>query len=393
MSTKIVITGTGAVTPLGTGTETYWNAVVSGVCGIDEIRRIDSSELPVHRAGEVKDFDPRDFMPKPLSLDLEPYAQYAYASAVQAAAESGLDTHSSGVGVVMGTALHGIDIINRTQGADPKLLTKCMGNIAASQFAIKHGISGPCMDVSTACSSGGDAVTLAAMFLETGRAQAMVVMAGEAAICPSAVRSLGVSRALSPVGESRPFSADRTGFVMGEGGGALVLETEEHAKARGARVLGRLMGCANNTDGFHPVSPRPDGSMAAACMRIALERAGLRPEDIGYVNAHGTATLKGDAAESKAIRLAFGDLPVPVSSTKGATGHMMAAGGITELIACLQAVRTGILPVNLGYDAPDPECPLNIVTAENCRREISFAMSNSLGFGGQNSCLIVGRPD
>ncbi len=398
---KIVITGTGAVTPLGTGTEAFWAGLVSGRCGIGEIQSFDASNLPIRWAGEVKGFSPKDYMPNPLVLDTAPFARYAIAAAVMAVEESGLDTDSDRVGVVMGTALHGMDYLSRAQqqldeggkGGDPKLMTKYMGNMAAAQFAIRRGIRGPSLTVGTACSSGGDAVTMGALLLKGGMADAVVVMAGEGAICPQAILSLHKTRALSPLGESRPFSADRSGFVLGEGGGALVLETEDHAKARGARLLARLLGWGNNTDAYHPVSPRPDGAQAAACMGLALREAGLSPSDIGYINAHGTATRKGDEAEAAAIRAVFGAEVPSVSSTKGATGHMMGAGGVTELIACVKALETGLLPPNLGFTAADEACPLPLVTEIGRRASFHAAMSNAFGFGGQNSSLIVGRAE
>ena len=398
---NIVITGTGAVTPLGTGTAAFWEGLVSGRCGIGEIERFDASALPIRWAGEVRDFNPKDYMPNPLVLDTAPFARYAIAAAVMAVEESGLDTDSDRVGVVMGTALHGMDYLAHAQqlqdetgkGGDPKLMTKYMGNMAAAQFAIRHGIRGPSLTVGTACSSGGDAVTMGALLVKSGMADAVVVMAGEGAICPPAILSLHKTRALSPLGESRPFSADRSGFVLGEGGGALVLETEAHAEKRCGRVLARLLGWGNNTDAFHPVSPRPDGAQAAACMRLALREAHLRPEDIGYINAHGTATLKGDEAEAAAIRSVFGAEIPPVSSTKGATGHMMGAGGITELIACVKALETGLLPPNLGFTAADEACPLPLVTEPGRETKRKAAMSNAFGFGGQNSSLIVGRAE
>ena len=398
---NIVITGTGAVTPLGTGTAAFWEGLVSGRCGIGVIERFDASALPIRWAGEVRDFNPKDYMPNPLVLDTAPFARYAIAAAVMAVEESGLDTDSDRVGVVMGTALHGMDYLAHVQqlqdetgkGGDPKLMTKYMGNMAAAQFAIRRGIRGPSLTVGTACSSGGDAVTMGALLLRSGMADAVVVMAGEGAICPPAILSLHKTRALSPLGESRPFSADRSGFVLGEGGGALVLETEAHAEKRCGRVLARLLGWGNNTDAFHPVSPRPDGAQAAACMRLALREAHLRPEDIGYINAHGTATLKGDEAEAAAIRSVFGAEIPPVSSTKGATGHMMGAGGITELIACVKALETGLLPPNLGFTAADEACPLPLVTEPGRETKLKAAMSNAFGFGGQNSSLIVGRAE
>lgn len=398
MREPIVITGIGAVTPIGVGVPTYWDSLVRGVCGIGEIGQIDTSSLPIHRAAEVREFHPKDFMPTRLVLDMEPYAQYAYAAAQEAILQAGL-SGSDRVGIVMGSALHGVGILGRTQAhldldgktAEPKLLTKCMGNVAACQFSILHHITGPSMTVSTACSSGGDAVTLASLLLNGGMADAVVVMAGEAAICPAFLQSLDKVGALSATGESRPFDVARNGFVTGEGGGALILETESAANVRGAKPLARLLGAANNTDAYHPVSPAPNGAGAAACIRLALADAGLTPEGIDYLNAHGTATVKGDIAEACAIRAVFGDLPVTVSSTKGATGHMMGAGGLTEVITCVQAIRTGILPPSVGLTEQDPECPLHLTGPTAVQQPVHAAISNAMGFGGQNSCIVVGR--
>ncbi len=399
MDKPLVITGMGAVTPLGCGVDAYWESLVRGDCGIAPLEEPELRDLPIHWAGQVRDFQPRDYMPKPLMLDMAPFARYAYAAAVQALTQSGLDAASRRVGIVMGSALQGMDYLTRVQhgldeegkSGDPKLMTKYMGNIAAAQFAIHHGIQGPSLAVGTACSSGGDAVTMAALLLRSGMAEAVVVMAGEAAICPTGILSLGKTGALSPLGESRPFSEDRSGFVLGEGGGALVLETAESAEGRSAPVLGRLLGFGSNNDAFHPVCPRPEGKQAAACMQEALRRAGLRPEQVDYVNAHGTATAKGDLAEAAALHTVFGDRVPPVSSTKGATGHMMGAGGITELIACVKALETGLLPPNLGLTKQDPACRLDLVAPEAREGSWRVAMSNAFGFGGQNSCLIVGR--
>lgn len=398
---NLVVTGMGAVTPLGVGADEYWNRLAAGESGIGEITGIDTSALPIHRAGEVREFRPREHLPTRLVMDLEPFAQYAYVAAEEAIRQSGLETHFPRVGVVMASALGGIGVIGETQAAfagtgkaaGPKFLTKAMGNICAAQLAISYGIQGPSLTVSTACSSGGDAVTTAALLLRAGAADAMVVLAGEAAICPTLIQSLCKIKALSPTGESLPFDAHRNGFVLGEGGGALVLETEEAAKARGAHILARLLGCGNNTDAFNPVSPEPEGKGAAECMRLALADAGLAPADIGYINAHGTATPMGDVAEAAAIRAVFGDHPVSVSSTKGATGHLMGAGGLTELIACIKAVETGFLPPNLGLTEIDARCPLHLVTPGAQNRPTAAAMSNAMGFGGQNSSIIVGKYD
>lgn len=401
MKEKIVITGLGAVTPLGVGVEEFWKHLTAGECAIREIETIDVSNLPVKKAGQVSGFNPKEYLPTKLCLDLEPYMQYAYIAAEEAIKQSGLDTHSSRVGIVMASALSGIAIIDKT-GADlavkgrpasPKFLTKAMGNIAAAQLSINYGIQGPDMTVSTACSSGGDAVTLASLMICAGMADAMVVMAGEAATTPALIQSLCKTGALSKTGQSLPFDISRNGFVLGEGGGCLILETEEHAAKRGAHVFAKLLGVANNTDAYNTVSPDPEGTGAVACMHLALENAGIAPEAVDYINAHGTATHVGDIAETKAIDEVFGKQNVFVSSTKGATGHMMGAGGIVELISCIKAIETGVLPVNIGMTQQDPECDLKLVTEENKNQKIRVAMSNALGFGGQNSSVIVGSPE
>lgn len=399
MAVKIVVTGMGAVTPLGIGIENYWEALLRGECGIGEIEGASERKMLVTRAARVKDFKPRDWLNVRLAADLDLFMQYAYVAGEQALADSGLDSRSWRTGVVMGTALAGLGLAGNTQQefyeqgkqVSPRFLSKYMGNIAAAQFAISHGIKGPSLTVSTACSSGGDALVTASMLLRTGEADSVVVMAGESAISPLVINGLCKAGALSKAGESRPFDANRSGFVVGEGGGALVLETQRHAVKRGARIHAVLAACTNNTDAYHTVTPEPEGTGAAECMRLALSRAELEPGDIGYVNAHGTATAAGDVAETNAIHSVFRQYEVPVSSTKGATGHLMGAGGITEVIACIKAIQTGTLPFTTGFETPDAHCDLNIIAREPLRRDIKWAMSNSLGFGGQNSCVITGR--
>ena len=399
MNQKIVITGMGAVTPVGIGVEQYWNGLLEGRCGIAPITRIDTEHLAIHDAAQVSDFCAKDYLSKRMASDLDLFMQFAYVAANEALQASGLDATGGRTGIVMGTALAGLTYTGETQDAlssrgkavGPRFLTKIMGNIAAAQFAIEHQITGPSMTVSTACSSGGDAIALAAVLLQTGAADAMVVMAGESAITPLLMQSLHRAGALSKTGRSCPFDSSRDGFVVGEGGGALILETLEHAQARKAPIQAELLGWGNNTDAFHPVSPAPDGSGAAACMRLALAQAGIAPEQVDYINAHGTATVKGDLAETEAIRQVFGDRPIPVSSTKGATGHMMGAGGITECIACVKAVQTGLVPPTLHCEQPDEGCSLDLVTGQPRQVEVRVAMSNALGFGGQNSSIIVGR--
>lgn len=398
MNQAIYITGMGAVTPLGIGVGEYWRSLISGKCGINDIDTLALSGVPITRAAQVKDFYAKEHLPMRLVTDLEPYMQYAYVAAEQALAESRLQG-SERVGVIMGTALCGISFIGQTYGqfineqkhAGPKFLLKAMGNITAAQLAITHKLHGPSITVSTACSSGGDAITLASLLIHSGVADAMVVMAGEAAICPSVIQSLYGVGALSKSGRSLPFDKRRDGFVLGEGGGAIILESEAHAVRRGATPIARLLGCANNTDAFNPVAPSPDGTGATLCIKLALQSAGISHEDIDYINAHGTATVKGDAAEALAIGNVFGNRRIYTSSTKGATGHMMGAGGITEIISCVKAINEGIIPPNLGYEQLDENCNMNIVSESNYHANIKIALSNALGFGGQNSCVIVGK--
>lgn len=402
--TKLVITGMGAVTPIGVGVPAYWQALTAGKCGIGRITRFDASDLPVQIAAELKDFDPAAYMPKTLARTMDPFMQYAFVAAEEALGDSGLDIAADPdrVGIVMGTAMDGVTTVAGTQQAydagkrvGPRFVPMTIGNIAAAQISIAHGITGPSMTLNTACSAGGDAIMTAAMLLRTGEADAVLAVGGESILCPIVVAGLSQAHALSrrnddPEQACRPFDADRDGFVIGEGGGALILETEEHARARGAHIYAELAGYANTSDAHHVTAPHPEGAGAAACMRRALKRAGLQPSDIGYINAHGTSTGLGDIAETQAVKAVFGgrESAPPVSSTKSMTGHLMGAGGITESIACILAIRDGILPPTLHLAHPDPACDLDYIPNEARKTRITAAMSNSLGFGGQNSSLI-----
>lgn len=402
--TKLVITGMGAVTPIGVGVPAYWQALTAGTCGIGRITRFDASDLPVQIAAELKDFDPAAYMPKTLARTMDPFMQYAFVAAEEALGDSGLDIAADPdrVGIVMGTAMDGVTTVAGTQAAydagkrvGPRFVPMTIGNIAAAQISIAHGITGPSMTLNTACSAGGDAIMTAAMLLRTGEADAVLAVGGESILCPIVVAGLSQAHALSrrnddPEQACRPFDADRDGFVIGEGGGALILETEEHARARGAHIYAELAGYANTADAHHVTAPHPEGAGAAACMRRALKRAGLTPSDIGYINAHGTSTGLGDIAETQAVKAVFGgrESAPPVSSTKSMTGHLMGAGGITESIACILAIRDGILPPTLHLAHPDPACDLDYIPNEARKTRITAAMSNSLGFGGQNSSLI-----
>ena len=402
---RIAITGMGAVTPVGTGVGEFWRSLVSGRCGIGVLDRFTDEDIPVRVAALVRGFDAGLYMPGKLAKDSSRFSQYAFAAAAEALGQSGLDTASEAgrTGITMGTAMAGVVDIAATQEemtrsgeskVSPRFVPKTLGNIAAAQIAIEYGLTGPSITVSTACSSGGDAIKLAMMLLCSGEADAMVAVGADSIICPLVTSSLSMARALSretdPMAACRPFDVRRNGFVMGEGGGALVLETEEHARARGAAILGYVLSAASNNDAYHITSPAPDGRGARACMREAIRQAGLGPEDIGYINAHGTSTPVGDGIEAAAIREVFGTCTPAVSSTKAATGHMMGAGGITEVISCVLACREGVLPATIGTSELDPACEgVDIITAEARKCRVRTAMSNAFGFGGQNSSIIV----
>lgn len=406
---KIVVTGMGAVTPVGIGTDTFWQQLIGGACGVDKIQREGCEELAVQIAAQVKNFEPEQYIPKKLIREMALFMQYAYAASEEAIKDSGIEENGKvkdpwRTGVVMATSMAGIKEIEDThiqmmnskhKNVSPRFVPKVLGNVGAAQIAISKNIHGPSLTVSTACSSGGDAVMTGAMLLKAGLADTIVVVGGEAAICPVFVQGLTGARALSkrndePLKASRPFDADRDGFVMGEGGGALILETESHAKARGAHIYAELAGYANNTDGYHVTAPHPDGVGAADCIEKALACAGIGPEQIDYINAHGTSTKAGDIAETRAIKAVFKEHAgrVAVSSTKGATGHLMGAGGIVEAIVCIKALNDQVMPPTLNLDTPDPECDLDYVPKTARKKSLVYTMSNAFGFGGQNSSLI-----
>ena len=425
MKKKIVITGMGAVTPIGSGVEEYWNNLIAGACGIDKIRQFDATDLAVRIAAEVHSFDLQKYMPKKMIHETDAFTQYAYVAAAEAlamagkkdgersgenarmsddpdrSADIGLPADPDQMGIVMGTAMAGVATTAATQeiltnavhkNVGPRFVPRILGNIAAAQIAIAHGITGHSVTLSTACASGGDAVSAAAMLLQADEADAVLAVGAESILCPLVIYSLANAHTLSrmnddPQHSCRPFDAHRSGFVIGEGGGALVLETEENALARGATIYAELAGWANNNEAYHVIKPNPDGISSIKCMRKALLRAGLSPRDVDYINAHGTGTKLGDEAELNALGQLFEGSAI--SSTKGATGHMMGAGGITEAIACIQAIREGIVPPTLNLE--DCDSDLDFVRGESRKMTVDTAMTNAFGFGGQNSSLIFRR--
>jgi len=413
MNSNIVMTGMGAVTPLGVGVDTYWSNMIAGRSGIRHITRFDASDLPVTFAGEVPDFQPEDFMTRKQAREMELFMQFGYAAAEEALRDAGLTEDEKGVmplpkeriGVVLGTVFSGINQIADTQDkistgmgsrVSPRFITRIIGNIAAAEIAIAKGLKGPSLTVSTACASGIDAISTGILLLEQDMADAVICVGAEAATTPLTIQGLASIHALSrrndaPQDASRPFDLDRDGFVMAEGGGAVILEKEETALKRDARIRCRVAGFANSTDGYHVTSPHPEGIAAIFCMKQAVKTAGMELTDVDYINAHGTSTPKGDIIEVSAIKSLFGDhaYKLAVSSTKSSTGHLMGAGGVTETIACVKALEEGILPPTINLKTADPECDLDFVPNTARKADIKTAMCNAFGFGGQNASLLL----
>jgi len=404
---RIAVTGMGAVTPVGIGVASYWKGLKAGKSGVSEISRFDARDLPVQIAAEVKDFNAADFLPKKLIKQTDIFMQFAMAAAAEALEESKPKADPERIAVVMGTALGGIATASQTQEqitrtgsyrVSPRTVPKILSNIAAAQIGISHDFRGPSYTLNTACSSGADAIGVASMLLATDQADVAVAVGAESIISSLMDAGLSASRALStrneePSAASRPFERNRDGFVMGEGGGAVVLETVDTAMERGAAIQAELLGYGNYADAYHVTSPDPSGRGEISSMTKALRQAGLESSQIDYINAHGTGTQVGDQIETSSLKRLFGDRAgsIPVSSTKGATGHLMGAGGVTELIACIKAIHDGVAPPTLNQEEPDPECDLDYVPNEARKADVEVAMSNSFGFGGQNASLIVGR--
>ncbi|TPV92333.1 MAG: beta-ketoacyl-ACP synthase II [Myxococcales bacterium FL481] len=413
MRRRVVVTGLGLLTPMGNGTEANWRRILAGESGIGAITRFDASQFPTNIAGEVRGFDPTEYFSKKYVRQMDLFIQYAVAASYQAMREAGLDQdppEPERIGVYVGAGLGGISTIERTydtllakgprRGVSPYFVPAIIVNLAAGQISIFHNCRGPNFSHLSACSTGAHSIGEAMYAIHRGTADVMIAGGTESTVTPLGIGGFNAARALStrnedPTGASRPFSRDRDGFVLSEGCGLMVLEAYDRAKARGASIYGELVGYAANSDAFHITAPSPDGEGAQRCMRLALEDAGLAPEDIGYINAHGTSTA-ADAIETHAIREVFGPHAhkgLAVSSTKSMHGHLLgAAGGLEGAICCL-ALRDGVLPPTINLHDPDPKCDLDYVPLEARRHPVEYAMSNSFGFGGTNATLIFRRVD
>lgn len=409
MSRRVVVTGTGVITPVGNDVQTYWKNLLDGVCGIDFITSIPTDDLPVKIAGEVKDFNPADYgIETPFARKQDKFTIYAVAAAWQAVQESGLDSSGEGnidpfrYGVYVGSGIGGFTTQFREteklikEGAkwvSPLFIPTMISNIAAGNIAIRNNACGPCLPVVTACATSTHAIGEAYRAIKHGYADAIIAGGSEAAVIPIGIAGFANAKALSrsedPKYASLPFNRNRGGFVMAEGAAMLVLEEYEHAVARGAEIIAEVCGYGNTCDAHHVTAPRPDGQTQAAAIRLALDEAGYTSDDVLYINAHGTGTALNDVAETAAFKLALGEdaYKAHISSTKGSTGHMLGAAGAVEAVAAVLALKNGIVPPTVNLDEIEPECDLDYTPNKPVTAELTVAISDSLGFGGHNGCV------
>lgn len=404
---RVVITGIGAVTPLGNTAQETMTNLREGKNGIAPISRFDANETGITVAGEVKDFDPTLYMAKKDVKRMDMYSVYAIAAAEQALQDSGLiidESNADRVGSMVSSGIGGMETIQnqviRMSKKGPKRIAPLfvpmvIGNMAAANVAIKIGAKGNCSSIVTACASSTNAIGEAFRDIKHGYADVVFAGGAEATICEIGIGGFAALTALSeetdPTIASRPFDKDRDGFVMGEGSAILVLEELEHAKARGAKIYAEVAGYGSNCDAHHITSPNADGSGAGKCMLLAIDEAGIAKEEISYINAHGTSTPTNDGAETTAIKYAFGDYAykIPVSSTKSMVGHLLGAAGAVEALACITALENDVIPPTIGLENPDETCDLDYVPGKPRQTEVNYTLSNSLGFGGHNAVLCL----
>jgi 3-oxoacyl-[acyl-carrier-protein] synthase II len=405
---RIVVTGMGAVTPVGLDVASTWDALIHGRSGIGLVQACESDDLDVRIAGEVKGFDPTNYLDRKEARRMDRFLHLGLAATQEALRDAALDVRACDperVGVLVGSGIGGIQtivdaaIVLHTRGPDrvsPFVVPMMLTDMLAGLIAIQTGAKGPNFDVSSACATAGHALGEAAEIIRRGDADVMIAGGSEAPVTRIGLASFASMRALSrrndePRRASRPFDADRDGFVLAEAAGVLVLESLDHARRRDAPIYAELTGYGATADAFHITAPSDGGEGAARAMRLALRKARLAPTDIDYINAHGTSTPHNDRTESQAIRTVFGDQAPPTSSTKSMTGHLIGASGAVEAIICIKTILEGCLPPTINYERPDPDCDLDYVP--NCarRKRVNAALSNSLGFGGHNTTLIVQR--
>lgn len=408
MVDRVVITGMGTVNPLGLTVEETWNKIVEGKSGIAPISYFDTSEYAVKMAGEVKNFDPSNYLPAKEVRRRDRYQQFASAAALEAIQQAGLqleEDEQGRVGVILSSAIGGLESIatnievlltDGSRKVSPFFIPQLMSNGASGLISIDHLFRGPSFSIASACASGADGIGIAKLLIQAGLIDVAITGGSDAAITEIALAAFDRLGALShqndmPVGAPQPFDKNRDGFVISEGAAVMVLEREAWAKSRGAEILAELAGYGSTADAYHITAPSTDGIGGAKAINIALNDAQVGPGDIGYINAHGTATQLNDVTETKAVKAAFGKhaYEIPVSSTKSMTGHMIGATGALEALFCVQSIRTGVLPPTINYEIPDPECDLDYVPNLAREAKISAAASNAFGFGGHNAVLVV----
>jgi 3-oxoacyl-[acyl-carrier-protein] synthase II len=412
MERRVVITGMGVVSPIGCDLDTFWSNLQAGVSGVRKVEAFDTSEYQCKIGGEVRDFNPEPFFNNPKDARRsDRYTQLAMAASKMAVAHSGIDfskCDSFRAGVMVGSGIGGLDTLTKQHTillqrhpsrVSPFVIPMMITNIASGMISMEYGINGPNMCIVTACTTANNSVGEAWRIIKFGDADVIIAGGAEASISPMGMAGFGNMKALScrnddPERASRPFDTGRDGFVMGEGAGVVVVEELEHAKKRGANILCELSGYGVSADAYHLTSPHPEGIGASKCMENALRHAKLNPDQIDYVNAHGTSTQLGDICETRAIKRIFGSYAhngLLVSSTKSMTGHLLGAAGGVELAACIFALREGIVPPTINLDHPDPECDLDYVPHKAREAKVNAAISNSFGFGGHNASLVVTR--
>ncbi len=404
---RVVVTGLGAVTPIGNSVQEFWEGIREGKTGIGPITRFDAEAYKVHLVAEVKDFDPKKYMEPKMVRRMAPFAQYAVAAAKEAFEDAGLDMKKEDpfrAGVIIGSGvgdLHQVElcydkILTKGPGRVPPLMVPLMiSNMAAGNVSIQLGLRGKCSDVVTACASGTHSIGDAFRAIQYGDAEIMLAGGAESCICPTGVAGFDALTALTetddPARASIPFDKDRDGFVLGEGAGIVVLEELEHALARGAEIYAEVVGYGATADAYHITSPAEDGSGAAKAMTLAMEEAGADPSEIEYINAHGTSTHHNDLFETRAIHMAFGEAAekVVVNSTKSMIGHLLGAAGGVEFITCVKSIQDGFIHQTVGTKEPGEGCDLDYAIGAPVEKEVRYAMSNSLGFGGHNATLLL----
>lgn len=407
MKRRVVVTGLGAVTPIGNTAEEFWNNAKEGKAGIGEITRFDTSDYKVKLAAEVKGFDAKEHMDFKTAKRIELFSQYAVTAAMEAYQDSGLALEKEDAfraGVIVGSGIGSLQVVEReyekilTKGpgrVNPLMVPLMISNMAAGNISIQLGLKGKCTNVVTACASGTNCIGDAFRAIQYDDADIMFAGGTESCICPTGVAGFTSLTALStskdPARASIPFDKDRDGFVLGEGAGVVVLEELEHAKARGARIYAEVIGYGATGDAYHITSPAEDGKGAAMAMTLAMQEGGIKPSQVDYINAHGTGTHHNDLFETRAIKLAFGDAAkdVVINSTKSMTGHLLGAAGGVEFIICVKSIQDGFIHQTVGTKEVDPECDLNYAVGAPVEKDVNYVLTNSLGFGGHNATLLL----